>query len=105
MKRSSVYPFNGISSYHLYVVLIDFPKAGTSREELFHKMRERGIGLQVHYIPINKQPYYRNLGYGSEATPMMDSYYEKCVSLPLYPGLEEKMQEYVIDTLTEFIGE
>jgi len=87
------------SSYHLYVVQVDFTKLSITKEELFLKMRDKNIGLQLHYIPINKQPYYKSLGYGDEITPVMDTYYEECFSLPMYPLLSDEEQNYVIETL------
>jgi dTDP-4-amino-4,6-dideoxygalactose transaminase len=98
-----LYLYDGTSSYHLYVVQVDFTKLNITREELFLKMRERLIGLQLHYIPINKQPYYKNLGYGNEKTPNMDKYYEECFSLPMYPLLTKNEQEYVIQSLFEVL--
>ena len=94
-----LYTYNENSAYHLFVVLIDFEKLSISKEELFIKMRQNGIGLQLHYIPINKQPYYRSLGYGDENTPIMDEYYKKALSLPLYPTLSDSEQDYVIKSL------
>ncbi|TKI71037.1 UDP-4-amino-4,6-dideoxy-N-acetyl-beta-L-altrosamine transaminase [Sulfurimonas crateris] len=99
-----LYTFDGNSSYHLYVVLVDFTKINVSKEELFIKLREKGIGIQLHYIPINKQPYYKNLGYGNEHTPVMDKYYEECFSLPMYPSLSDEEQDYVIKTLLEVLN-
>lgn len=99
-----LYKFNENSSYHLYVVRIDFSKLDISKEELFLKMRDKNIGLQLHYISINKQPYYRNIGYGNEITPVMDKYYDECLSLPLYPMLKDEEQEYVINSLFELIN-
>jgi dTDP-4-amino-4,6-dideoxygalactose transaminase len=55
-------------------------------------------------MPINKQPYYRELGYGSEITPNMDRYYEECFSLPMYPLLSDEEQDYVIKTLFEILN-
>ena len=94
-----LYTYNGKSSYHLYVVRIDFDKLTIFKEGLFNSLRERNIGLQLHYVPINKQPYYRGLGYGDENTPVMDKYYEECFSLPMYPKMTDAEQEYVIDAL------
>ena len=99
-----LYSYNIDSSYHLYVVLVDFSKLSISKEELFINMREKGIGLQLHYIPINKQPYYKKLGYGNENTPIMDKYYEQCFSLPIFPKLSDKEQEYVIESLLEVLN-
>lgn len=98
-----LYEFDGNSSYHLYVVLVDFTKLNVSKEELFIKLREKSVGIQLHYIPINKQPYYKSLGYGSEHTPVMDKYYEECFSLPMYPLFGDEEQHYVIKSLFEVL--
>ena len=99
-----LYLFDGNSSYHLYVVKVDFRKSKLTKSELFAAMREKNIGLMVHYIPINKQPYYKALGYGDEHTPVMDNYYEECFSLPMYPKLTDEEQEYVIESLFEILN-
>ena len=99
-----LYPYTSDSSYHLYVILIDFERAALDRRTLFEKMREEGVGLQVHYMPVNRQPYYRSLGYGDEKMPVMDRYYARCVSLPLYPDLKESEQDRVIAILKGLIG-
>ena len=99
-----LYSFTNNSSYHLYVVKVDFSKLDISKIELFNKMREKNIGLQLHYIPINKQPYYKSLGYGDEITPIMEKFYEECFSLPMYTSLRDEEQEYVIKTLFEVLN-
>src|SRR5574344_2829408 len=99
-----LYSFNQNSSYHLFVVKVDFSKLNISKVELFNKMREKYIGLQLHYIPINKQPFYKNLGYGNEDTPIMNRYYDDCFSLPIYSSLSNEEQEYVIKTLFEILN-
>lgn len=99
-----LYSFNQNSSYHLYVVKVDFSKLNISKVELFNKMREKYIGLQLHYIPINKQPYYKSLGYGNEDTLIMNRYYDECFSLPMYSSLSDEEQEYVIKTLFEILN-
>ena len=98
-----LYSFTKNSSYHLFVVKVDFSKLNISKVELFNKMREKNIGLQLHYIPINKQPYYKSLGYGNEDTPIMNRYYNECFSLPMYSSLSNEEQEYVIKTLFEVL--
>ena len=98
-----LYKFTENSSYHLYVVQVDFDKLIITKEELFVKMRELNIGLQLHYIPINKQPYYKSLGYGNENIPVMEKYYKESFSIPLYPSLTNKEQEFVIKFLLENI--
>jgi len=100
----SLYTYNGKSSYHLYVVQVDFSKLNLSKVDLFNRLREKNIGIQLHYIPINKQPYYKALGYGNENTPVMDNYYEKCFSLPMYPKMTDEEQVYVIESLFEVLN-
>ncbi|MAU58224.1 MAG: UDP-4-amino-4,6-dideoxy-N-acetyl-beta-L-altrosamine transaminase [Flavobacteriaceae bacterium] len=100
-----LYSFNGKSSYHLYVVQVVFDKFSFSKKDLFIAMKKKNIGLQVHYIPINKQPYYKKLGYGSEITPNMDYYYQNSFSIPIFPSLSDKEQKYVINTLQEFVNQ
>ena len=99
-----LYPYDGKSSYHLYVVQVDFRKLNISKEDLFNQLREKNIGIQLHYIPINKQPYYKSLGYGKEYTPIMDKYYDECLSLPMFPKLSNEEQQYVIKTLFEILN-
>ena len=98
----SLYKFNGKSSYHLYVVQVNFKKLKMTKEDLYNVLREKyNIALQIHYMPINKQPYYKSLGYGNENTPNMDKYYQECFSLPVYPLLSDDEQNYIIKSLFE----
>jgi len=99
-----LYTYDGKSSYHLYVVQVDFTQLSITKEELFVRLRKKNIGIQLHYIPINKQPYYKSLGYSSEHTPVMDTYYEQCFSLPMYPKLSDEEQAYVIESLFEVLN-
>jgi UDP-4-amino-4,6-dideoxy-N-acetyl-beta-L-altrosamine transaminase len=99
-----LYDYDSSSAYHLFVVQVDFTKLNISREKFFQLLKkEKYISIQVHYIPINKQPYYKNLGYGDEVTPVMDKYYNECFSLPCYPLLTNEEQEYVIKSLFEVL--
>ena len=99
-----IYDFTNESAYHLFVVYIDFDRFDTDKKKFVTKMREKNIGLQFHYIPINKQPYYKNLGYGDEFTPVMNEYYKKAISLPLYPTLTFEEQDYVISSILEVLS-
>ena len=98
-----LYTFTNNSAYHLYVIKIDFEKLNIDKKEFVLKMRESNIGLQLHYIPINKQPYYKNLGFGNEITPVMDEYYKKAISLPIYPNLTHEEQNYVCEKILEIL--
>ena len=93
----------GDPAWHLYVVLIDFAAAGTDRAELMAKLRARGIGTQVHYIPVPWQPYYRER-YGDIPLPGAAAYYRKCLSLPLYPGMTEADVDRVAGALGELLA-
>lgn len=86
--------------WHLYVVLIDFDELGTSRADVMTSLRERGIGTQVHYIPVHRQPYYRDR-YGALDFPGADAYYARCLSLPLFPGMADDDVDRVVSTLDE----
>ena len=99
-----LYTYDGKSSYHLYVVRVDFSRLALTRVDLFNRLRAKGIGMQLHYLPINQQPYYKSLGYGDESTPVMDKYHEACFSLPMYPGMNDEQQSYVIDMLFEVLN-
>jgi UDP-4-amino-4,6-dideoxy-N-acetyl-beta-L-altrosamine transaminase len=100
-----LYVYDGKSSYHLYVVQVNFSKLNISKEDLFNQLREKSIGIQLHYMPINKQPYYKGLGFDNEETPVMDKYYEECFSLPMFPKLSDEEQLYVIKSLFEVLNE
>lgn len=80
------------SAYHLYVIRIK----NRSRKKVFEELRAAGIGVNVHYIPIYKFPYYKKNGYGGVECPNAESYYNECISLPIYPELKAEEQEYVI---------
>jgi dTDP-4-amino-4,6-dideoxygalactose transaminase len=88
----------GESGWHLYVVRIDFAAAGMEREMLMARLRDQGIGTQVHYLPVHRQPYYRRR-YGELALPGADAYYARCLSLPLFPGMADDDVDFVADTL------
>lgn len=81
--------------WHLYVALIDFAALGRSRAQVMDDLRRQGIGTQVHYIPVAEQPYYRDR-YGPQHLPGAASYFARCLSLPLYPSLDQDDQGRVI---------
>jgi dTDP-4-amino-4,6-dideoxygalactose transaminase len=92
------------SGLHLYVLRIDFPRAQISRANLMTRLRERGIGTQVHYIPVNRQPLYRRLGMAGDPVPECDRYYGEALSIPLYFGLSDAEQSSVVGALRELVG-
>ena len=88
---------------HLMCVLIDFEAAGHSRREVVEALRARGVGTQVHYIPVHRQPYYRGL-YGDLDLPGAEAWYARCLSLPLYPGMADGDVAKVVGALGEVLG-
>jgi len=88
---------------HLMVALIDFEAAGRTRREVVDALRARGVGTQVHYIPVHRQPYYRNL-YGELDLPGAEAWYARCLSLPLYPGMEDGDVAKVAGALKDVLG-
>ena len=89
------------SAYHLYPVRIDPSKTSVPREQVFAHMRERGIGVNVHYIPVHTQPYYRARGFEGRSFPVAEQYYAVAMSLPLFPALDTHRQDKVIGLLRE----
>ena len=90
-------------AWHLYVALIDFAAAGTSRRRVMEALRAEGIGSQVHYIPVHLQPYYRRR-YGERALPGAMAYFERCLSLPLFPAMADGDVDRVVDALVRALG-
>jgi len=88
---------------HLMVALIDLDAAGRSRAEVMAGLKDRGIGSQVHYIPVHRQPYYA-ARYGVADLPGADAWYVRCLSLPLYPSLEDADVDRVAGALAEVLG-
>lgn len=91
------------SSWHLYVIRLKGELTGR-RAQVFRKLRERGIGVQVHHIPVHYHPFYQNLGYKKGTCPQAENFYESAISLPIYFGLSQKDQELVISEVLDIIG-
>mgnify|MGYP004463522653 FL=1 len=83
------------SGWHLYIVQVK----NCDRKQIFEALRDRGIGVNVHYIPVYMHPYYQEHGYKDVHCKNAEEVYSHIISLPLYPGLTEEQQSYVIDTL------
>ena len=90
-------PENVFHAYHLYIVQVN------NRKALYDALRAKGIFAQVHYAPVHTMPYYQSLGYKKGSMPVAESYYEKCLSLPMYPTLTDEEQNFVIKSVLENI--
>ncbi len=84
------------NAYHLYVIQVE------DRKGLYDHLRENGIFAQVHYIPVHTMPYYRQFGWKKGDFPNAEAYYDKCLSIPMFPNLTEEEQQYVIDRVMEY---
>ena len=83
-------------SYHLYPLLVDFKKVGLSKKEVFRKFLEQNIKLQVHYIPVNMQPYYKKkIGYIKKNFVNSIDFYKREISLPIYYDLSQNELEHI----------
>lgn len=87
---------------HLFSVLIDFEEIDVQRAMMMQKLKERGIGTQVHYRPVHLQPYYKGL-YGEFSLPGAERYYERQLSLPLFPAMTDENVDYVVSVLGEML--
>jgi len=86
-------------SLHLYQVLIDFPALGMTRDEVIHALHGHGIGTQVHYIPVYRQPYFK-ARYGPMRLPGAEAFYARVLALPLFPAMTDGDLERVVAALT-----
>ena len=89
------------SSWHLYIIQVDEEKLGKSRKDVFNHLRSKGIGVQVHYIPVYWHPYYQELGYEIGLCPEAESVYKKIISLPIFPGMTKEEIRRILNYLED----
>lgn len=92
------------SSFHLYPVQIERNSLGKGRKDIFDQLREAGVGVNVHYIPVHTQPYYSKMGFKYGDFPVSESYYESALTLPIFQDLSFEDQEYIAKCLVNIIG-
>ncbi|MDH5716656.1 MAG: UDP-4-amino-4,6-dideoxy-N-acetyl-beta-L-altrosamine transaminase [Spirochaetia bacterium] len=90
---------NTLSAFHLYVVQINLEAINNNKNKFFLAVREKGVELHVHYIPVHLQPYYTKLGFKKGDFLVSENYYECAITLPLYVDLSESDQEKVVHSL------
>ncbi len=90
---------NSYSALHLYPIKIELNKVSKNRKQIFNELREDGIGVNVHYIPIQTHPYYRQFGFKEGDFPNSESYYETALSIPLYSGMCFQDQDKVVASI------
>jgi UDP-4-amino-4,6-dideoxy-N-acetyl-beta-L-altrosamine transaminase len=89
------------SGMHLYIIRINLEKIKNSHRQVFEILREGGIGVNLHYIPVYTQPYYEKIGFNKNDFPEANNYYAAAISLPMHPGLTLEEQDKVILALSK----
>lgn len=92
-------PEGTYNAHHLFVIEVE------NRKGLYDFLRNHNIFAQIHYIPVHTLPYYKEIGYGNADLSNAENYYDKCISLPMFPSLTDKEQEFVIAKVLEFIND
>jgi len=91
------------SSWHLYVIRVGEANDPKMRNTIFEQLRGKGIGVNLHYIPVYRHPYYSSMGYTVTDFPEAEAYYSQAISIPIHTELTSHEQEYVIQTLSELV--
>lgn len=87
------------SGLHLYVIRLQLSKIERTHRQVFESLREQGVGVNLHYIPVHTQPYYVNKGFKAEDFPLSQQYYQEAISLPMFQGMSEGQQNQVVIAL------
>lgn len=91
------------AAFHLCPLLINFEKVKLTKKEIFEKLENRGLHLQVHFIPVHLQPFYKKFGFKEGNYPKAEEYYKKILSLPIYPDLKDREINYIISVIKNTI--
>lgn len=93
-------------AYHLFVLEVDFDALGISRVEVMRRLRAQGVGSAVHYIPLYRQPYYRKrYGLDPAQFPVTEAYYERALTIPLFPSMTDAQVDYVASAVRRVLGQ
>lgn len=87
------------SGLHLYVIRLELDKIGLTHREVFDALRQHGVGVNLHYIPVHLQPYYARMGFAEGQFPQAEAYYREAISLPMYSALADSQQEFIVTAL------
>jgi len=91
------------SAWHLYVIRLQLDRIKTSHRAVFEAMRARDIMVNLHYIPVHTQPWYRKMGFRDGDFPQAEQYYREAISIPMHPNLTDAEQDFVVEVLREAI--
>ena len=92
------------SGLHLYVVRLQLDQIGINHRQVFESLREQGIGVNLHYIPVHTQPYYQRMGFKAGDYPAAERYYAEAISLPMYPTMTHAQQDAVVAALASALA-
>ncbi len=92
------------SGLHLYVIRLNLDEIWMSHKQVFAELRANGIGVNLHYIPVHMQPYYKTMGFKIGDFPESEKYYSEAISLPMFPNLTEDDQNRVVDVLASIVA-
>ena len=87
------------SALHLYVVRLQLDRIKLSRRAVFDRLRADNIGVNVHYIPVHTQPYYRQMGFAPGDFPEAEKYYSEAISIPIFSSMTDEQQNHVVVSL------
>lgn len=97
-------PSDSRSGLHLYIVRLHLERIGRSHREVFESLREQGIGVNLHYIPVHLQPWYARMGFRKGDYPEAERYYSEAISLPMFPAMTDSQQDQVIAALAKALA-
>jgi UDP-4-amino-4,6-dideoxy-N-acetyl-beta-L-altrosamine transaminase len=91
------------SAFHVYVVRVQRDKAGKTHRQVYDQLRQLGIGVNLHYMPVHLQPYYRDLGFHEGQFPEAEAYGASAITLPLYPSMSDQQQDQVVQAMRDVL--
>lgn len=94
---------DGYSGLHLYVIRLKLEEIPTSHKQVFEALREQGIGVNLHYIPVHTQPYYRAMGFKPGDYPQAENYYTSAISLPMFQAMNNAQQDLVVEAVRKAV--
>lgn len=94
---------NTYSGLHLYVIRLQLDKLSLTHKEVFEALRDKGVGVNLHYIPVHTQPYYEKMGFSEGDFPESERYYREAISLPMFHAMSEEQQDTVVQVLTDVL--
>jgi len=92
------------SGYHLYVIRLKLAEIKKTQRQVYEAIYSAGILVNLHYIPVYRQPYYEQMGFRTGYCRLAEQYYSEAISIPMYPGLTEVLQNQVVETIREVVG-